>query len=99
MTEPALQQRHFTSYSGVSLPLMLINELEESIERRVTYFTGFYDDKGQLLRLEKVVYGEIEFAHEYQYSVEGQLSRAVIMEDDEVARTVVFDAHGQPKEI
>ena len=93
------QTKYFTSYSGVSLPLNLVNEITDDVTRRITYFTAYYDDKNKLQRIEKVVYGEIEFTHEYSYDENGKITQAIIIEQDEESRTLVFDETGQASEI
>lgn len=93
-----MKTRYFTTYSGVSLPLNLVNELEDDVERRITYFIGYYGGDGELLKVDKMVYGEIEFTHDYTYDA-GRLTQAVIMEEDEDPRTLVFDEQGQASEI
>lgn len=98
MDTDKLQKRFFISYTGVTLPLTLVNELDDGVEQRITYFIGYYTDQQQLLCVEKVVYGEIEMRHEYDYDAQGKLSRADIIEDDET-RSLVFDEHGQPSEV
>lgn len=95
-----LQQRYFISYSGVSLPLQLVNELdEESLGNRITYFVAYYDQSQRLVKIEKVVYGEIEFVHRYEYSASERLSKATIVEDDDDPRVLVFDEQGMAREI
>lgn len=87
-----LECRHFVSYTGVSLPLKLITPLEdENLDRRITYFRGYYNDQGQLMAVEKVVYGEIEFEHRYQYHADGRLKSAELIEVDEAPRVMQFD--------
>jgi hypothetical protein len=44
--------------------------------------------------VEKVVYGEIEFTHQYDYAADGSICKAVLTEDDEEPRTLVFDDQG-----
>ena len=83
--------RHYVSYTGVSLPLKLITPLEgENLNRRITYFRGYYDDQDQLMAVEKVVYGEIEFEHRYQYHPDGRLKSAELIEADEASRVMEF---------
>ena len=90
-----LQCRHFVAYSGVKLPLKLVNPLRESdMRNRNTFFRGYYDDNDNLLVCEKVVYGEIEFEHRYEYHSNGVLKTAVITEADEEPRTLQFDERG-----
>lgn len=89
--------RHFVAYSGVKLPLKLVNELEQDdMGHRNTYFRGYYDDQGRLLVCQKVVYGEIEFEHKYEYNDDGILQRAVITEADEEPKVLQFDTRGMP---
>ncbi len=77
--------RYFVSYSGVKLPLKLVTDIEPaSLQNRNTYYRGYFDAQDKLLRCEKVVYGEIESAHEYRYDEQGVLRHAKITEDDEV---------------
>jgi hypothetical protein len=65
------------------------------LENRITYFAGYYDEKGRLKMLEKVVYGEIEFSHHYEYNQDDRLEKAVMIEDDEIPRTLIFDSQGR----
>lgn len=98
MTEPDLQARYFTSYTGVSLPLKLTNELEaDSMDNRITYFVGYFDAEQRLRMIEKIVYGEIEFSHEYEYE-QDKISRATVIEEGEDPRILVFDDQGRPRE-
>lgn len=80
--------RYFVSYSGVKLPLNLLNPLErEETANRNTYFCGYYDKAGKMLACEKRVYGEVEFSHIYEYSPSGKLMAAIIqMQGDEPQR-------------
>jgi hypothetical protein len=89
--------RHFVAYSGVKLPLKLVNELEESdMAHRNTYFRGYYDTQDRLLACQKIVYGEIEFEHRYEYSESGDLQSAEITEVDGETKVVRFDYQGKP---
>jgi hypothetical protein len=82
--EPSLVCRHFVSYSGVKLPLKLVNELTEAgLNNRNTFYRGYFDTQGRLLVCQKIVYGEVESEHRYQYDGEGVLKHALIIEDDE----------------
>ncbi len=92
------QCRHFTSYSGIALPLKLVNELDEaSRDNRNTYFRGYYDDGGRLHLCEKVVYGEIELTHRYEYDENGVLRSAEITDVDEEPKRIQFDCNGRPQ--
>lgn len=58
--------RYYLTYSGVQLPLNLVNELEPTaISNRNTYFLAHFDGAGRVVLCQKVVYGEIEMAHRY----------------------------------
>lgn len=71
--------RYFTSYSGTQLPLNLVGELAAAdMSNRNTFFRANYDAAGQLIRCEKVVYGEIESCHDYRYHPDGRLAQALI---------------------
>ena len=84
--------RHYVSYSGVKLPLKLITPLDdESLDKRITYFRGYYNAQEQLVAIEKVVYGEIEFEHRYDYYPDGRLKSAELREEDEAPRVLQFE--------
>lgn len=84
--------RHYVCYSGVALPLKLITPLDdESLDRRITYFRGYYNKQDQLVAVEKVVYGEVEFEHRYEYYPDGRLKSAELREVDEEPRIMQFD--------
>lgn len=71
--------RYFVSYSGVKLPLNLVNPLEaDEIHNRNTYFCGYYDAEGKMVACEKRVYGEVEFSHRYAYYPSGSIKSAAI---------------------
>lgn len=73
--------RYFSTYSGVKLPFKLTGELEESaIANRNTYFKGTYDAEDRLLGFQKVVYGEIEMEHRYEYAPDGALKQAMVID-------------------
>lgn len=85
--------RYFTSYSGVKLPLRLVDERSESeIRNRNTFFRGYFNSAGQMLACEKVVYNETEFRHVYCYADEGHLLRAEV--DDGSGDVQVIDYSG-----
>ena len=91
-TAADLECRHYATYSGVKLPLNLITPLaDDDLARRMTYFRGYYDDRSRLVALEKVVYGEIEFEHRYQYHEDGRIKCAEVCEQDEEPRLMHFD--------
>ncbi len=87
--------RYFVSYSGVKLPLNLVNEItEDSLNNRNTYYRSCLDDQGRMRLCEKIVYGEVESEHQYQYYDNGVLKSAQITEDDE-AREIHFNELGE----
>lgn len=88
----SLTCRHYVTYSGVSLPLKLVTPVEEEgLENRITFFRGYYDDRDQLMMVEKIVYGEVEFKHHYQYHEDGRLKHVELIEVDEEPRVMQFD--------
>ncbi|MDT4329224.1 DUF6156 family protein [Methylomonas sp. MED-D] len=89
--------RYFISYSGVKLPLKLVNELPDAshLENRNTYFRGFFDGDERLLLLEKLVYGDVELRHQYSYHGNGTLSQAEITDVDGEITVLSFDEAGQ----
>jgi hypothetical protein len=93
--EQPTECRYFVSYSGIKLPLKLVNEIAEtSLNNRNTYYRGYFDDQDRMLLCEKVVYGEVESAHQYQYYDNGVLKHAQITEDDDV-REIHFNESGE----
>lgn len=63
-----LTRRYFVSYSGIKLPLNLVNEIsEQGLHTRNTYFCGYYDATQRLVMCQKIVYGEVECEHIYEY--------------------------------
>ncbi len=92
LEDPALAHKHFASYTGVSLPLQLITPLDDDdLDQRITFFRGFYDEQSRLVGVQKVVYGEVEFEHRYQYGDDGKISQAELLEPDEDPRILTFD--------
>ena len=81
--DPDASCRYFVSYSGVQLPLNLVQPLEPSgLNNRNTYFRAWYNAQGQLVTCEKIVYGEVEMEHRYEYHVDGRLRLACITDVD-----------------
>jgi hypothetical protein len=81
--------RYFSSYSGVALPLNLVNPID-SIANRNTYFRASYREDGRLIACEKVVYDEVELHHRYHYAADGTLEMAEIIGDDGEPQIVRF---------
>lgn len=94
-SEQLIECRYFVSYSGIKLPLKLVNEITEaSLNNRNTYYRGYFDAQNKMLCCQKVVYDEVESEHYYQYDAGGALQHAQITEDDEV-REIDFNALGE----
>jgi len=95
MTGEDTNYRYFLTYSGVNLPLKLVSPIEAgALGHRNTYIRASYDSEERLLRCEKIVYGEVELRHDYEYHANGALSRALIeMGGDETEMR--FDAEGR----
>ena len=71
--------RPFVTYTGVKLPLRLVNPIEpDALSNRNTYIRAWVGAGDRLLRVEKMVYGEVELSHDYDYDETGLLRRAVI---------------------
>lgn len=87
----------YVTYSGVTLPLNLVNEIEPtSLANRNTYIQAFYDAAGKLMGFHKLVYGEIELTHRYAYRTDGILRQAEIAMLDEDPVVLQFDAAAAP---
>jgi Family of unknown function (DUF6156) len=88
--------RYFLATSGVKLPLKLVNQIESTaLTNRNTYIRAWYDGSERLLRFEKLVYGDIELSHVYDYDADGRLRRAEILVLDEDPTVLHFDESGQ----
>jgi hypothetical protein len=84
--------RYFVTYSGVKLPLRLLNELDASqLENRNTFFRGYFDAQERLVKLQKIVYSEIEMEHRYTYQSDGRLKHAEIVDAEGEATAMTFD--------
>jgi len=93
--QDAISCRYFVTYSGLRLPLNLVNPIEEAeLGHRNTFVRAYYDAAGRLSSCEKVVYGQIELSHRYWYRESGVLERAEITVGDE-QRTLEFDEEGR----
>jgi hypothetical protein len=81
----AISLRYFLSYSGVSLPLQLVEELQaEALTHRNTFFRAAYGAAGRMLWVEKLVYGEVEMRHDYSYDdASGALREVLVSFADE----------------
>lgn len=96
MSGIAEDYRYFLTYSGVRLPLNLVEPLAAAeLQNRNTYFRATYDAEGRLTICEKLVYGEVELSHEYAYRDDGVLARARIAMGDDVS-VIECDANGAP---
>jgi len=96
MVDEANQEcRFFTSYSGVKLPFNLVNAIAaEALSNRNTFIRAYFDQAGMLSGFDKVVYGEVELSHRYQYHGNGRLKRAEIVMLDEEPAALHFDEAG-----
>lgn len=92
--------RYFLTYSGIKLPLKLVTPLSENeTENRNTYFRACFDESDRLIRCEKIVYGEIEFEHQYEYYENGVLKQAKINDLDDDPKLIQFNEAGDSKVI
>ncbi len=95
MDDTVHEYRYFVSYSGVKLPFNLVNAIAaEALSNRNTFIRACFNKAGVLTGFDKVVYGEVELAHRYEYHGNGALSRAEIVMLDEDAVIVRFDDTG-----
>ena len=91
---PDAQVRYFVSYTGVKPPVRLVNPLQlADLSNRNTYIVATFDQQDRLTGFEKMVYGEVEISHKYEYDGEGVLRRAEIYMDEETTE-MRFDAQG-----
>ncbi len=94
--EDAQQEcRYFGTYTGVKLPFNLVNAIDtEALTNRNTFIRAYFDTAGALTGFDKIVYGEVELAHRYQYHGNGTLARAEITMLDEDTLVLQFDEKG-----
>jgi hypothetical protein len=93
--EPPECCRYFVSYSGVKLPFNLVNPIAEgALSNRNSFIRAYFNKARALASFEKVVYGEVELSHRYEYYDNGILKCAVItmLEEDPVVMS--FDETG-----
>lgn len=89
--------RYFITYSGVKLPLKLVSPLEDAeLQNRNTFFRGYFDPRDRLMLCQKMVYGEIELEHRYDYYDSGALQQAEITDADGEVTLLLFDEAGAP---
>jgi hypothetical protein len=87
--------RFFVSYSGVKLPFNLVNAIApEALSNRNTFIRAWFDRAGMLSGFDKLVYGEVELSHRYEYHGNGRLRRAEIAMMDEEPVAMSFDETG-----
>ncbi len=97
MNEVNQECRFFVSYSGVRLPFNLVNPIApEMLSHRNTFIRAYFDRAGKLSGFDKVVYGEVELSHRYQYHDNGALKRAEIAMLDEEPAALDFDEAAVP---
>ena len=83
---------YFATYSGVRLPLRLVTPIEpEALSNRNTFIRARFDAAGRLLECQKLVYGEVELTHRYEYGADGTLRQAEVTMLDEDTRILRFD--------
>jgi hypothetical protein len=87
--------RYFATYSGIKLPLRLVTPIDEgALANRNTFMRAYFDTAGRLTACEKIVYGEVELAHRYEYYASGALKRAEITMLDEDPACLHFQEDG-----
>jgi len=87
--------RFFVSYSGVKLPFNLVNAIApEALSNRNTFIRAWFDRAGLLSGFDKMVYGEVELSHRYDYHGNGRLRRVEIVMQDEEPVAMSFDEAG-----
>lgn len=89
--------RFFVTYTGVKMPFKLVEPIPAGqLTHRNTFIKAYFDPAGQLTGFDKMVYGEVELAHRYDYHGNGALRRAEVRMVDEDTVVVAFDEAGAP---
>jgi len=90
--------RYFVTYSGVKLPLKLSQPLKkDALNNRNTFFRGYFDTHDRISSLQKMVYGEIELEHRYEYYDNGILKQAEVIDAEGEITILLFDKTGMQK--
>lgn len=94
--EGTVCSRYYVSYTGVKLPVRMVNPLEEKdLSNRNTFIVAYFDKDERLIGFEKMVYSAIELSHFYEYYPNGVVKSAEILMDD-VTTMLAFDEAGNP---
>lgn len=89
--------KYFVTYSGIKLPLKLVDQLEASaLRNRNTYYRAQFDAAERIILCERIVYGEVDLSHKYQYHENGVLKQAEILSDENELKVLSFDQEGMP---
>lgn len=84
--------RYFVTYSGIDLPFRLVGAIEEGqVANRNTYIRAWFDAEDRLAGFDKLVYGEVELSHRYDYDDGGSLVRARVTMIDEDPVELTFE--------
>lgn len=90
--------RYFVTYSGVKLPLKLCQPLEEAaLSNRNTFFRAQFDAQERIAGFQKMVYGEVEMEHRYEYYENNALMKAEIVDAEGEVAVMHFDKSGTVK--
>ena len=88
-------RRYFVSYSGIKLPFNLVNPIAEgALSNRNTFIRAHFNAGGALAGFDKVIYGEVELVHRYEYYDSGTLKLAEITMLEEDPVVIRFDETG-----
>lgn len=88
--------RYFVTYSGIKLPLKLSQPLDEgSLSNRNTYFRAYFDEQDRMTGFQKMVYGEVELQHAYQFHPNGSLKSAEITDMEDETTVLNFSEVGE----
>jgi len=97
MNQTRSYDRYYLSYSGITLPLKLVGELDPAeIENRNTFFGAEFDSAGRQTLVHRVVYGEVDLEHRYGYHDNGCIQWAEILDEDGEVQRLDFAPDGQP---
>ncbi|MEJ2457488.1 MAG: DUF6156 family protein [Novosphingobium sp.] len=84
--------RYFVTYSGVDLPFRLVGPIgEEQVANRNTFIRAWFDATERLAGFDKLVYGEVELSHRYDYGASGTLVRASVTMSGEDPVEMTFE--------
>lgn len=95
-TEEMKNIKYYSSFSGYNIPLKPVEEISKDKASSANSFCiGYYDDSGELVRLEKWINNQLFFKHEYEYHINGRISVSRVLNSEGVITVQFFNEKGK----